>query len=55
MTSSISKQVSWYLDYYGRFVDDWWSQIGFWDYVCVMLFCLWMGWMMLRGPVQGRC
>jgi hypothetical protein len=55
MTDSLLKTVSWHLDYYGDFLAKWWSHIGFWDYVGVMVLCLWLGWFLLRGPVAGRC
>ncbi|MDA0589067.1 MAG: hypothetical protein O2820_11045 [Planctomycetota bacterium] len=55
MTDSLFKTVSWHLDYYGDFLSTWWSHIGFWDYIGIMVFCLWLGWLLLRGPVPGRC
>lgn len=53
--NSVSRTISWYLNYYCEFIADWWSGIGFWDYVVVMILCLVAGWFMLRRPIHGLC
>jgi hypothetical protein len=55
MVNSIFKKTLWYLDYYCTFVADWWGHIGFWEYIVVMILCLFAGYLMLKGPARGRC
>ena len=46
--TAISKSISWYLNYYCKFVSDWWLHISFAQYVAMMILSLFIGYYLMQ-------
>ena len=54
MYKQFSETAIKYLEFYQRFISDWWHQITFWQYVSLMVLFLVVGYMWMSKGATGH-